>query len=91
MLIDGLDAAKSILPTNKQVYLAIGFFDGVHLGHQALIGKAIDIAKETDGISAVLTFWPHPSKVFGHEVKLLMTREEKHSKLKRLGVDYIIE
>ncbi|MET0787296.1 MAG: adenylyltransferase/cytidyltransferase family protein, partial [Paenisporosarcina sp.] len=45
--------------------LAIGFFDGIHLGHQAVISKAKEIAKEKGIKLAVMTFDPHPSIVLG--------------------------
>ena len=40
--------------------LALGFFDGVHLGHQAVISCAVDFAKEINSKSAVITFKEHP-------------------------------
>jgi len=43
--------------------LAIGVFDGVHLGHQAVIRQAIEAARISGGSSAVLTFHPHPVRV----------------------------
>jgi len=43
--------------------LAIGNFDGVHIGHQALIRRAVEFAKRTDAAPAVLTFDPHPAAV----------------------------
>ena len=45
--------------------LAVGFFDGVHLGHQQVINRAIEHAKEKGVKSAVMTFDPHPSIVLG--------------------------
>ena len=45
------------------IYLAIGVFDGVHLGHQRVIGQARDDAKAAGGVSVVLTFDPHPMRV----------------------------
>ncbi|MFH2138579.1 MAG: bifunctional riboflavin kinase/FAD synthetase [Candidatus Omnitrophota bacterium] len=43
--------------------VAIGTFDGVHLAHQAIIKKAVKVAKKYKGHSVVLTFFPHPLKV----------------------------
>jgi riboflavin kinase / FMN adenylyltransferase len=45
------------------IHLAIGVFDGVHLGHQSVIRQAIAGAKTTGGASVVLTFDPHPIKI----------------------------
>jgi riboflavin kinase / FMN adenylyltransferase len=44
--------------------MAIGNFDGLHLGHQALLAKLVDTAKQTQLIPAVMTFEPHPREFF---------------------------
>jgi riboflavin kinase / FMN adenylyltransferase len=44
--------------------VALGNFDGVHLGHQAVIGKALDLAKSLGAPAGVMTFEPHPRSVF---------------------------
>src|SRR5687767_2073978 len=46
------------------VALAIGNFDGVHLGHQALLQRLVDVAKTDNLNSAVMTFEPHPREFF---------------------------
>lgn len=74
---------------------AIGFFDGIHLGHQAVIKKAVKLAKETDKESAVISFHPHPSVVLNtnnEKVRYITTLTEKEQLLRDLGVDrfYII-
>jgi len=51
--------------------LALGMFDGVHLGHQALIAKAADIAEEMETKALAFTFSNHPGEVFGRRPKLL--------------------
>ena len=48
---------------SQRVCLAIGVFDGVHLGHQRVMGQARDDARAADGTAVVLTFDPHPLKV----------------------------
>jgi riboflavin kinase/FMN adenylyltransferase len=48
----------------RPLHLAVGMFDGVHLGHRAVIGAAVEAAREDGGIAAALTFWPHPSVLF---------------------------
>ena len=50
---------------NEAYSLAIGFFDGVHKGHQAVIQEALDKGKEKNIKTAVMTFDPHPSLVLG--------------------------
>ena len=48
--------------------VAIGNFDGVHRGHQALVARAVARARETGGAAVVLTFDPHPARVLRPEV-----------------------
>jgi riboflavin kinase/FMN adenylyltransferase len=54
------------IPTDKQApcALAIGNFDGLHLGHQALLGRLIETAKASALVPAVMTFEPHPREFF---------------------------
>lgn len=70
--------------------LALGFFDGVHKGHQRVIGEAIERAKELGIQSAVMTFDPHPSLVLGgrkEEVFYITPLQQKLEILKEIGVD----
>ena len=46
-----------------RLHLALGYFDGVHLGHQALLGRALEAAKAQGGEAGVLLLEPHPQKV----------------------------
>jgi riboflavin kinase/FMN adenylyltransferase len=75
------------------LHLAIGMFDGVHLGHQSVIESAIHSARRSGGLAGVLTFWPHPSALFRPEqpTRLLMPPEMKRAVLGRLGLDFVIE
>lgn len=75
---------------------AIGFFDGVHIGHQKLIETAVSEAKQTKMESAVITFHPHPSVVLKKgvdHVKYITPFREKQDILQRMNVDrlYIIK
>ena len=70
--------------------LAIGFFDGVHVGHQSVINGAIAKAKELNVKSAVMTFDPHPSIVLGgrkEQVFYITPLQQKLDTLEKLGVD----
>ena len=73
----------------RGVYIAIGVFDGVHLGHQRVIAQARDDARAAGGMSVVLTFDPHPMRVLQPEkAPLLLTSTEHKLKLiEQLGVD----
>lgn len=87
-IIRGTNKIKNL----KSPVLALGNFDGVHLGHQALLKKAIGRAGETGGDSVVLTFDPHPVKVLAPEKYLpLITPIEKKIKLmEELGFSAVI-
>lgn len=72
--------------------LALGYFDGVHRGHQRVIMAAVDKAKEFKCSSAVMTFDPHPSVVLGHKHKhihYITPLEDKKEIIEGLGVDYL--
>lgn len=67
-------------------------FDGVHLGHRAVIEAAVRSARRSGGLAAVLTFDPHPSRLFRPDdpVRLIMGRDQRTSMLRTLGVDAVI-
>lgn len=68
----------------------IGFFDGVHLGHQFMLRQLWSIAKEEGLDPAILTFSEHPAKVLrGRDVPLLTTYSERMEMLKQFGVSQI--
>ncbi|AQQ53713.1 bifunctional riboflavin kinase/FAD synthetase [Planococcus lenghuensis] len=70
--------------------LALGFFDGVHIGHQRVIGEAIRKAEELNIRSAVMTFDPHPSVVLSGkrtDVCYITPLQQKLEVLDSLGVD----
>jgi riboflavin kinase/FMN adenylyltransferase len=86
---DGL--AGAALPL-RPLHLAIGMFDGVHLGHRAVIETAVQSARRDGGVAAVLTFWPHPSALFqpDNPRRLIMDTAVKTRLLLALGVDAVI-
>ncbi|WP_175989058.1 bifunctional riboflavin kinase/FAD synthetase [Bacillus sp. Marseille-Q1617] len=72
--------------------LALGYFDGVHKGHQRVIRTAVETAKEQNVHSAVMTFDPHPSVVLGHKhkhIRFITPLEDKKEIISGLGVDYL--
>ena len=72
--------------------LALGFFDGVHLGHQSVIGSAVSAAKYIGCGSGVVTFKEHPYCYFkGESPKYILTHSDKYKYFEELGVDYVIE
>ncbi len=85
-------APAASLADKRPLHLAIGMFDGVHLGHQAVIKAAVQSARRSGGAAAVLTFDPHPSRLFRPDepVRLIMDRERRVSALLALGVAAVI-
>ncbi len=80
------------LPNHEAKYAAaIGDFDGVHLGHRQVIGRAVQLADQKGLKSAVMTFCPHPREVLGHKQysRSLAPFSKKSQLLKQLGVDDI--
>ena len=58
-----IHTAKDLKPRGRKVCLAIGFFDGVHLGHQQIIRQTIADARQHNAVAVVLTFDRHPNAV----------------------------
>ncbi len=73
--------------------VAIGNFDGVHLGHQEILAKAFEHSRKLNIPVSVLTFNPHPTMELRPQapLKLLMTYDEKRNQLAKLGVDFCVE
>lgn len=80
------------LPHFEHPVITVGSYDGVHLGHQALIGRLVAEARAAGGESIVLTFDPHPRITLGRggDLLLLTTLDEKIALLESLGVDNVI-
>ena len=76
----------------KNPVLTIGTYDGVHLGHQVIIQRINELAKETGGESVLLTFDPHPRIVLfpDKNLKLISTIDEKIRLFESFGLDNLI-
>ena len=78
----------------KYSVVTIGTFDGVHIGHKAIIEKLKEQAKKLNCESVIITFSPHPRMVVNNDSKILLltTLEEKKELIEKLGVDklYVI-
>jgi riboflavin kinase/FMN adenylyltransferase len=82
------------LPALKQdLHLAIGVFDGVHVGHQAVIAAAVQAAQQEGGLAGLLTFDPHPIRVIAPgkaPTSLLETLDHKARVVGGLGVEVFV-
>ena len=76
---------------NTPKVLSLGMFDGVHFGHISIINLLKSVAQENNLETAILTFWPHPRKVFNpnDEIKLLNTLNEKLNLLENANLDVV--
>ena len=85
-VIYGLGKAKRIF---RDAVLAIGVFDGLHLGHQMLIRKTVERAKALRCPSVVMTFFPHPVHVLHPEIPLplIVSFSYRLKLIERLGID----
>jgi riboflavin kinase/FMN adenylyltransferase len=77
----------------KNTAVTIGTFDGVHYGHKVIINKLLIAAKNINGESVLLTFFPHPRMVLypdDNELRLLNTIAERIEMLEKTGIDHLI-
>jgi riboflavin kinase / FMN adenylyltransferase len=75
------------------LHLALGVFDGVHIGHQAVIARAVNAAKREGGLAGLLTFDPHPIRVIAPKkapTALLATLDHKARAVAELGVQLFV-
>jgi len=89
-ILNGIDD----FPKDQYVVLTSGIFDGVHFGHQKILRRVSELAKSHNGISAVLTFWPHPRFVLhkqSDDLKLLSTLLEKQFLIAEQHIDFLIK
>lgn len=73
--------------------VTIGNFDGVHLGHQSVIGAVNAMARQIGGESVIITLWPHPRIALGShapDLRYLNTLDEKAALLEAAGVDHLV-
>ena len=85
-------ATTAEFKSNSQSVITIGTFDGVHVGHRAIIKRLVSSAKQEGLVSVVLTFFPHPRMVLqkDSDIKLINTLAEKKQLLQEIGLDYFV-
>ena len=86
-----LHALEEITDGEPRVFV-LGFFDGCHLGHQAVFKEAAKLAEEKSAGIGVITFYPHPMSVLapGIRVPLLQSEEEKAESFRKAGMDLAV-
>ena len=85
-------------PNNSQIQNAVvttGSFDGVHVGHKVIIDRLKRRARELEGESVLITFYPHPRTVLypetsGKNLMMINSQDEKIKLLEKLGLDHLI-
>lgn len=88
MKIKAASEYKQIKPS----VVTIGTFDGVHIGHQKIVKRIVEVAKKKDLQALVLTFFPHPRMVVQNDstIKLINTIDEKAKQLESMGVNHLV-
>lgn len=87
-IINDINSALNI----SNPVVAIGNFDGVHIGHQKIFQKTIEKAKEINGTPVAITFYPHPIRVLAPDrgLKLITTVEDKRRLIENSGIKVLI-
>jgi riboflavin kinase/FMN adenylyltransferase len=87
-----IHAANELKPAGRKVCLAIGFFDGVHLGHQQIIRQTIADAHQHEALMLVLTFDRHPNAIVARDrvPPLIYSRPQKLRAIESLGADTLL-
>jgi riboflavin kinase/FMN adenylyltransferase len=90
--VQSFNLVDALAIKDKALFVAIGMFDGLHLGHRAVIKAALEAATRAGGAVIVLTFRPHPSRLFRAETPtlLMQTDSVQAALLADLGVDAVV-
>jgi riboflavin kinase/FMN adenylyltransferase len=92
MRLSSLSSIHELASIPGPIHLAIGVFDGVHLGHRAVIERALREARQQGGNAVAMTFDPHPARVLRPEKAphLLTSTPHKLRLIRDLGVEHIL-
>jgi riboflavin kinase/FMN adenylyltransferase len=90
--MDVRDGVEALPSDGRRSVVTIGFFDGVHRGHQGVFARTVEAAREHDARSVAVTFDRHPREVLtpGSEPRLLTTTERKAELIARTGIDELL-
>ena len=86
-----MEILKEIVPI-KGIALALGFFDGIHIGHKKIFSALLDFAKKNNTKTGVITFSKNPNDYFSKNPTLsIQNLKNKERILENLGIDYLFE
>ncbi|HRY99297.1 MAG TPA: riboflavin biosynthesis protein RibF [Bacteroidales bacterium] len=90
-VFQGIEAIRSM----RRPVVTTGSFDGVHIGHKAILRRLKTLAADSGGESLLITFHPHPRKILypdtlGKELRLIYTQREKIACLEETGLDNLL-
>ena len=87
-----IDDLKKLPPGLPYPVATIGVFDGLHLGHQAIVKRVVERAREMNGTGILLTFSPHPQKIISpaDAPSLLQLPVQKHRLLREMDLDILV-
>ena len=89
--IEFAEAPSGLLPEVRRIAVAMGIFDGVHLGHQAIMAALRDISRSTDATPVALFFAPHPRQILGFGTpQILTTMHHKATLLLKAGAERLV-
>ena len=88
-----IHAATELRPRDRKVSLAIGVFDGVHLGHQQIIRQTLSDARQHGAVALIVTFDKHPNAIVAPDrvPPLIYSRPQKLRAIQSLGAEALLE
>lgn len=89
-----IEVIHSLKKSSKKTCVALGYFDGIHMGHKRIIEMMVNIARQKEAVPVVFTFSKNPQEILtGELVKKIINKDDKEIILSSLGVEkvYVID